>query len=75
MPSPVLSLFFLRWHYPNQVPGSKFTTSSQPVYKLPCFLLFQYISPKDLRIYSQAVTVKALPRVVSITTLDVRVPS
>ena len=70
MPSPVLSLFFLRWHYPNQVPGSKFTTSSQPVYKLPCFLLFQ-----DLRIYSQAVTVKALPRVVSITTLDVRVPS
>ncbi len=90
MPSPVLSLFFLRWHYPNQVPGSKFTTSSQPVYKLPCFLLFQYkllfsscqekicayyIIPKDLRIYSQAVTVKALPRVVSITTLDVRVPS
>ena len=25
----------LRWHYPNQVYGSKFSTSSQPIYKLP----------------------------------------
>ena len=29
----------LRWHYPHQVYGSKFATSSQPVYKLPCFLI------------------------------------
>ena len=29
------NIFSLRWHYPNQVYGSKVTPSSQPVYKLP----------------------------------------
>jgi hypothetical protein len=32
-----LTLHSLRWHYPNQVPGSKVTPSSQPVYKLPVY--------------------------------------
>ena len=29
---------FLRWHYPNQVYGSKFRTSSQPVKQAPLFI-------------------------------------
>ena len=36
--SPLMTAYVsLRWHYPNQVHGSKGTPSSQPVYKLPVF--------------------------------------
>ena len=36
---------FLRWHYPNQVYGSKFWTSSQPVKQAPRFIYkIQYSS-------------------------------
>ena len=36
---------FLRWHYPNQVYGSKFRTSSQPVKQAPLFIYkIQYSS-------------------------------
>ena len=36
---------FLRWHYPNQVYGSKFSTSSQPVKQAPRFIYkIQYSS-------------------------------
>ena len=34
---PVILTKSLRWHYPNQVNGSKVTPSSQPVYKLPVY--------------------------------------
>ena len=37
------NIFSLRWHYPNQVYGSKVTPSSQPVYKLPCVQFYDNI--------------------------------
>ena len=39
---------FLRWHYPNQVYGSKFWTSSQPVKQAPRFIYkIQYSSVEE----------------------------
>ena len=38
----LLAHHFLRWHYPNQVKGSKLITSSQPAHKLPYYHLILY---------------------------------
>ena len=38
-------LLSLRWHYPNQVQGSKVTPSSQPVLQAPRFFNFHHDTP------------------------------
>lgn len=46
MPPKESSYDSLRRHYPHQVKGSKFTISSQPVYKLPCSFVIIVIMGK-----------------------------